>query len=163
EQRARRWIDAIDGARDQDLGAEAPRLLEGAARELVARDAARESEIVLDARRRPGLSARRLALDDDRAQAFRRAVHGGGEARRAAADDRDVVLALAGAGRESEANGELAHAGPRDDRAVRQPEHREIRIRGKRPFPSVGELRRIRQQPLERDLVAREKPPDVAA
>ena len=40
---ARRRIDAGDRARDQDFRAEPPRLLQRAARKLVARDAARES------------------------------------------------------------------------------------------------------------------------
>ena len=66
ENLARRRIDASDRARDQNLRPESPRLLECATRELVARDAAGEAEIVLDARRCPGLTAGRLALDDQR-------------------------------------------------------------------------------------------------
>ena len=79
--------------RDEDLGAEPPRLLQRAARQLVARHARREAEVVLDPRRRAGLAARRLALDDDRPQALRRAVHGGGQPGRPGADDHRVVLA----------------------------------------------------------------------
>ena len=75
-------VDARDRARDEDLGAEPPRLLQRAARQLVARHARREAEVVLDPRRGAGLAAGRLALDDDRAQALRRAVHRRGEARR---------------------------------------------------------------------------------
>src|SRR4029077_8067132 len=57
---ARRRIDARDGARDQDLRSEAPRLLECATGQLVARDPAGKSEIVLDPRGGPGLSTGRL-------------------------------------------------------------------------------------------------------
>ena len=78
----------VDRARHEDLRAEPPRLLQRAAGQLVARDAGREAEVVLDPRRGAGLAARRLALDDDRAQALRRAVHRGGQPRRAGADDR---------------------------------------------------------------------------
>src|SRR6266404_2982998 len=55
-------------ARDQDLRPEAPRLHQRAARQLVPRDAAGKSEIVFDPRGGPGLTSRRLALDDERAQ-----------------------------------------------------------------------------------------------
>ena len=58
---ARRGVDAGDRAGDEDLGAEPPRLLQRAARELVARHARGEAEVVLDPRGRAGLAARRLA------------------------------------------------------------------------------------------------------
>ena len=78
----------VIGARHQDLGSEPPRLLQRAARELVAGDARREAEVVLDPRRRAGLAAGRLALDDDRAEALRGAVDRRREPRRPGADDR---------------------------------------------------------------------------
>ena len=108
-------VDARDRARDEDLGAEPPRLLQRAARELVARHARGEAEVVLDPRRRPGLAARRLALDDDRPQSLGRAVHRGGEARRAGADDHRVVLGRLRArcrGRAARRPGEAAAARP---------------------------------------------------
>ena len=83
--------DCLDAARDDDLGAEPHCLLARPCSEIVARDAARKAEVVLDARRRAGLAARRLALDQQRAQALRGAVHRRGEARRATADDHEVV------------------------------------------------------------------------
>ena len=78
---ARRGVDPRDRPGDEDLGAEPARLLQRAARELVARDARREAEVVLDPRRGAGLAARRLALDHDRPQALRGAVDGRGQAR----------------------------------------------------------------------------------
>ena len=48
-------------AGDEDLGAEPPRLLQRAARQLVARHAGREAEVVLDPRGGAGLAARGLA------------------------------------------------------------------------------------------------------
>ena len=77
--------------RDENLDAEALRLLQRAGAQFVAGNAGREAEVVLDPRRRARLSARRIALDQDRAQAFRRSVDRGRESRRPAADDRDVV------------------------------------------------------------------------
>src|SRR5262249_59924250 len=47
-------IDARDGARDQNLRPQSARLLQGPARELIAGDAVRKAEIVLDPRRRAG-------------------------------------------------------------------------------------------------------------
>ncbi len=81
---------------DEDLGAEPPRLLERAARQLVAGHARGEAEVVLDPGRGAGLAARRLALDHDRAQALGGAVHGGREPRGPGADDHGVVLRAAG-------------------------------------------------------------------
>ena len=83
--------DRVDRARHDDLGAEPQRLLARLGREVVARDAAREAEVVLDARRGAGLAPGRLALDEQRAQALRGAVDRGRETGRAAADDHDVV------------------------------------------------------------------------
>src|SRR4030095_6366907 len=72
---SRRRIDASTRARDQYLRPEPPGLLECAARKLVARDAAGKAEIVLDARRRPGLTSGRLALHHHGAQSLRRTVN----------------------------------------------------------------------------------------
>ena len=100
---------------DEDLGAEPARLLQRAARELVAGDARREAEVVLDPRRGAGLAARRLALDHDRAQPLRRAVHGGREPGRPGADDHGVVLGrgrLGARGRAARPPGAAAAAPP---------------------------------------------------
>ena len=81
---ARRRRRSASIARVTRISAPEPaRLLQRAARELVARHAGREAEVVLDPRRRAGLAAGRLALDDDRAQALRRAVDGRREPGRA--------------------------------------------------------------------------------
>jgi hypothetical protein len=71
-----------DGARHQDLGAERRACCSARLASSSPETAVRKAEVVLDPRRRARLAARRLALDDERAQAFRRAVHRGGEARR---------------------------------------------------------------------------------
>ena len=107
---ARRGVDPRDRPRHEHLGAEAPRLLQRAARQLVAGDARGEAEVVLDPRRRAGLAAGRLALDHDRAQALRRPVHGGGQPRRPAADDHRVVLGRGRLGAQPEQLGDLARA-----------------------------------------------------
>ncbi len=59
----RRGVDSRDRPCDDDLGAEPARLLERPARQLVARHARREAEVVLDPRRGARLASRRLALD----------------------------------------------------------------------------------------------------
>ena len=77
--------------RNQDLGSELLRLHERAAGERLAGDAGRKAEVVLDARARARLSAKRPAIEHDDAQAFRGGVDGGGQARRSGTDDNDVI------------------------------------------------------------------------
>src|SRR5574342_438789 len=108
---ARSRIDASDGARDQNLRPETPRLLECPTCELVARDAARETEIVLDARGRPCLAAGCLALNHEGAETLGRAVYRRRETCRAATDDHGVVFGKACARLKAEALGEGARCG----------------------------------------------------
>ena len=72
--------------------AELARLDDGAARELGSGDAGGEAEVVLDPARRAGLPAQGAALDDERLEPLRRAVHGGAQARGPAADHHEVDL-----------------------------------------------------------------------
>ena len=150
-------IDAGDRARDQYLRPEPPCLLQRAARKLVARDAAGEAEIVLDARRRPGLASGRLALDHQRAQSLGRAVHGRREAGRPAADDDGVVLGKTCARLQAKALGEVARRGSTEQRPVGQPQHRAIVVRRASPGPARRQFRRIGRHPVIGDLVAREE------
>ncbi len=64
--------DRLDAARDDDLGAEALRLLGRPAREVVSGHAVGKAQVVLDPRRGAGLAAGRLALDEQRCAAPRR-------------------------------------------------------------------------------------------
>src|SRR5205085_807631 len=73
---SRACVDGGDRARDEHLGAEALRLLMGAPAELLAGNARREAEVVLDPGGGAGLATGRLALDDDRPKSFRGAVDG---------------------------------------------------------------------------------------
>jgi len=66
EEDAVRFVVAVqsDGVLcDQDPRAELLRLIVGARRQLLARDAERKAEVVLDLRARPGLSARCVGLE----------------------------------------------------------------------------------------------------
>ena len=81
----------------QNLDAEALGLGDGAAGQVRAAEAVGEAQIVLDARRRARLAAGGLALDHHGVQALGRPVDGGGQPRRAAADDDQVVERLLGA------------------------------------------------------------------
>ena len=123
---ARRRVDPRDRPRDEDLGAEPPRLLQRAARQLVARDARREAEVVLDPRRRAGLAAGRLALDHDRPQPLRGAVDGRGEPGRPGADDHRVVLRGGRLGGEAEQLGHPAELRPHDGLAVDDADRRAV-------------------------------------
>ena len=104
----------------EQLRAEAARLVVRAAREVGAREPVGEAEVVLDPRALAGLAARRLALDEHRAQPLRRAVHGGGEAGRAAADDHEVVEVELGLRREAELPGQLQRGRRLEHAAVAQ-------------------------------------------
>ena len=89
--RAPRAVESRGRARDRELGSELLRLHERAAREHLPRDPRGKAEIVLDARARPRLPARRVRLDDEHVEPLRRRVDGGGEARGPGADDDDVA------------------------------------------------------------------------
>src|SRR6185369_13219190 len=113
-------IDPGDRARDQDLRSEPPCLLQRAARQLVAGDAAGEAEIVLDARGCPGLASGRLALHDHRAQSLGGTVNGSGKAGGPAADDDRVVLGQTRMRLEAEPLGDFPRCGSTQKRAVGQ-------------------------------------------
>lgn len=163
DHRARRRIDADAAARRQDLRPEPPRLLQRPAGELVARDAVRKAEIVLDARRRSRLAAGRLALHDQGAQPLGCAVDRGREAGGAAADDHGVVLGRVRDRLQAEQLGELARLRPDANRAVGEPHRRKITLRRPRHRPAGIRLRGVGRQPLEHDLVPGEEPPQLLA
>jgi hypothetical protein len=91
------------------------------------------------------------------------AVDRRGKAGRPAADNGDIVFGSACAGLQAEAIGEIAHVGPLDHRSIREPHHRTIVGRWTRSGPERRQLRRIRREPIEGNLVARQKPAQVAA
>ena len=122
-------IEASDRARDQNFRPEPPCLLQCAARELVARDAAGEAEIVLDARGHAGLTSGRLALHHYSAQSFGRAVHCCCEAGRPAPDDHGVVFSETCLRLQAKELGKVARRGSTEERPVGQPQHRAIVVR----------------------------------
>ena len=162
-QLARHGVDPGDRAGDEDLRAETPRLLQRPARELVPGDARRKAEVVLDPRRRTGLTAGRLPLDDDRPQALRRSVDRGGQARGTRADDDGVVLRALGLGSEPEQLGDPAKLGPDDGLAVDDADRRAVLVRRQRPAPHLLRVRRVRRHPPEGDLVAVEEAAQLGA
>ena len=159
----RRRVDPRDRPRHEHLGAEPPRLLQRAARELVARDARGEAEVVLDPGRGAGLAAGRLPLDHDRAQTLGRAVDGRGEPSRAGADDDGVVLGGGGLGGEAEQLRHPAQLRPDDRLPVDHPDRRAVVGGRHRAAPLLGGVRRVGGDPLEADLVAVEEVPQVGA
>ena len=82
---------ADDVAEEEELGAEGPRLLEGAEREVGAADAAGETRVVPDEGAGPGLPADRPALDHQGREALGRGVDRARQPRRPGADDDHVV------------------------------------------------------------------------
>ncbi len=158
-----RRVDPLDRPRYEDLSAEPPRLLESPARELVAGDTGREAEVVLDAGRRPGLAAGRLALDDERAEPLRGAVHGGSKPCRSRTDDHGVVFGLGRLGGEPEQVGDVPKLGPNYRRAGHALDRRPILLRGKWAVPVGHELGLVGRDPLERDLIAIEEVPELGA
>src|SRR5262249_52026599 len=77
--------------RRENLDIEAPRLCYGATREIAPREPRREPKIILDSRTESRLSTGRFTLHHHRAQTFGRAIDGSCEARRSAANDREIV------------------------------------------------------------------------
>ena len=140
---------AGDRPRDQDLGAEPARLLERAARQLVARDAATGSRGSSRCARtsRPGRRAPRAR--HDRAQPLRRAVHRRGESGRPGADD-DVSYSLAVgsvASPSSSRHAARASAGaaPFPSTAAHR---RQLVLAGQRPAPAPSASGGVRRDPL---------------
>ena len=157
-------VDPHDLARDEDLGAEPARLAQRAARELVARHAFVEAEVVLDPRRRARLPARRLALDDDRAagpprrRTPRRRARPGPRRRRRCRTRRpsgSVPRPSSSATRRSCGRTTVL---PSDDA-----DHRAVVRRRERAAPLLGRVRLVRLEPRERDLVAVEEPAQIGA
>ena len=88
-------MEVVEGAEArnvpvQEARAEDPRLLVRLPRKLRSRDPPREAQVVADHRTRSGLTPDGGALDHDRLETLRRAVHGSSEAPGAGADDGDV-------------------------------------------------------------------------
>ncbi len=77
--------------RDHQPGPELLRLRVGARRQLLARDAGGEAEVVLDLRARARLAAGRARLQHQDVEPLRGAVDGGGQPRGAGADDHQVA------------------------------------------------------------------------
>jgi hypothetical protein len=148
---------------DQDLRPEPPRLLERAARQLLSGDARWEAEVVLDPRRGAGLPAGRLALDHDRAQSLRGAVHRSRQSCRARADDHRVVLGRVRLGVEIEQLGDSPWLRAHDGLAVDDADHRAVGLGWQRAAPLLDRVVRVGLEPGERDLVAVEEAPQLGA
>ena len=145
-----------DFAPDQDFRAEALRLLERAAAQIVSGHAAGKSEIVLDAGRGPGLPSGCLALDQHRAQPLRRAVHRGGEPGGTAADDRHVVERLARLGLQSDLLGQRAQR-RRDHALTVGKDHHRVAVTVTRRGYVLVQLRARRIDPAEDDAVSHQE------
>ncbi len=128
-------------AHEVEVGAEVPRLLVGAHRQLVAADAGREAEEVPDHRGRAGLPAEGLLLEHQGAQALGRAVHRGGQAGRSRPDHDHVEGFVELRGVHAEGVGQVGVRWVEQWRTV-EDEHRQAIGSGRRP--SVGAAPRPR-------------------
>src|SRR5690349_19435030 len=81
--------------REDEVGAEQPRLLSGAPSAVVTADTPGETGHIPDTRARAGLTPGDAALQDDGVQTVRRRVDRGRQARGSGSYDRHVVHALA--------------------------------------------------------------------
>ena len=159
----RRGVDPRDRPRDEDLGAEPARLLERPARQLVARHAGGEAEVVLDPRGRARLAARRLALDHDRPESLGRAVDGGRQAGGPRADDHRVVLRGGRLGRDVEQLGHPAQLRSHDGLAVHDADRGVVALGRQRAPPLLRVGGHVGLEPSEPDLVAVEEAPQLRA
>ena len=158
-----RGVDARDRPRDEDLGAEPARLLERPARQLVARHARGEAEVVLDPGGRARLAAGCLALDHDRPEPLGRAVHGGCQAGGPGTDDHRVVLRGRRLGRDVEELGHPTQLRSHDGLAVHDANGGEVALGRQRARPLLRIGGHVRLEPSEPDLVAVEEAPQLRA
>ena len=158
-----RGVDASDRPRDEDLGAEPACLLERPARQLVARHARGEAEVVLDPGGRARLAAGCLALDHDRPEPLGRAVHGGRQAGRPRADDHRVVLRGRRLGRDLEELGHPPKLRSHRGLAVHDANGGEVALGRQRARPLLRFGGHVRLEPSEPDLVAVEEAPQLRA
>ena len=87
----RSHASCVARCRDEQLRPELLRLRVRARGELLPGNARRKAQVVLDLRARTGLSARRVRLEHQDIEAFRRAVHGRREPRGSGPDDDQVA------------------------------------------------------------------------
>ena len=157
-----RGVDSRDRPRDEDLGAESACLLERPAREVAARHARGEAEVVLDPGGRARLAAGRLALDHDRPEPLGRAVHGSCQAGRPRADDHRVVVRGRRLGRDVEELGHPPKLRPYDGLAVHDANGGKVTV-GRQCAPLLRIGGHVRLQPSGADLVAVEEAPQLRA
>ncbi len=119
--------DAGD-ALEKELRTEAVRLQEGPLGEFVAAEAGGEAEIVFDLRAGACLSAGRVGLDDQRAQALGGSIDACGESCRTGPDDDHVVELLLGLGAQAHLVGQFRDAGLHQGSAIAEEDDRELGV-----------------------------------
>jgi hypothetical protein len=125
---------------DQNFGPQPPCLLESSAGEFVAGYAARKAEVILDPRRRSGLSAGRLSLNHDSAKSFGCPVDRRGEASRSTTDNRNIELGGSRRSLEPKTACKIPHFEFFDYGTVGQSRHRTI---GSRTLPCIQKSHRF--------------------
>ena len=148
--------------RHEQLRAKPLRLRHGAPRQLAAADARGKPEIVFDSRAAARLPAGRVPIEQQRPQPFRRAVDRRGEARRAGADDHEVVQLESGRKRSAEALGHLTRLGVAQRGSILEEQRRKLARRRSRPR-RAGLASRVPRhiEPAIGDEIAREEVLDL--
>ena len=153
-------VEPLEGGRlrrDADARAEAPSLDDRPLGQLGARDARREAEVVLDARRGPRLAARRDPVEDDGGEPLRGAVDGRRQPGRPRADDQEVAVERRGGRRtQSDPPRQLGVAGVAQHRLTTPDHHRRVlRTDAQLPQQRLGLRVALEVEPAVREAVAR--------
>ena len=153
-------VERRHAVHEQEGGAEGHRLLVRLFREPAAADALAEAEVVADQRARRRLSADAAGVHDEDAQPLGGGVHGGGEARRAGADDHDLVGLLVEIHRCAGGLGDLGVRRVAEHRAVREDHHRQLGVRPRLRHQGAA-LVGVREAEVVRDGAAPEDLPEL--
>ncbi len=128
--------------------------------ELLSAESSRETQVVLDARARSSLSARRLGLDHQGPQTLGCAIHSSRQPRRSRPDHHHVIKLLLRLRPQSHLRGQLGRRGLHQRRPIPKQHHWQLGIVDTLLLQQCRGLRRpLRIQPLVRYAVARQEIP----
>ena len=149
--------DTAHVERRHDFYFESPCLRQRAARQVRARDARRESKVVLDAAGIASLASRPIAVEQNRGQPFGGRVDGRRESRRTGAHDGHVVHRALGLDAQTDLQGEVAHGGRLQAFPSGNNDEREFDPLCERARFVTALVGRLDVEELVRDVIVREE------